>query len=443
MNKQTMVSSKSGLPCKSVPFFKADAIFAWIYFLVGYGFIYAFFSEYCERSFAIYTVVYIAVVMAYVLKKGLRPSKESYFWLCVMLAIALPSPFWSIEAWTVGFPYPLQLLALMPVAAYWTLSVTGALSEGCRTSQWVAADLLNALFIVPLANFTCHIHALKATVVGKEDEEQTPHRLGAVLLGLAIAMPLLIIILPLLASADAGFERIVTEALRYMDEHFLFAMFRILLSLPVTAYLFGLVYGGIYKRNTDFIDKESIRKAGHEIRIIPNIAVCTALLCVCAAYLLFMLFQANYLFSAFRGTMPGTYTYAEYARRGFFELCAIAVFNLLMLFGANLFSAKERAQSRFLRLVNRLAAVFTLLLIATAMSKMVLYIGAYGLTIKRVLSMAFMLWLAITFSLIIPWQKRHLPIIRISVMAGAVIFCLLCVIPVDKCVILYNTRFAF
>ena len=63
-----------------------DRIFAAIYFLVGYLFVYVF-TEFWnfERNLALFTVFYAVIVLLYLWQKGVRPSTESYFWLAIML----------------------------------------------------------------------------------------------------------------------------------------------------------------------------------------------------------------------------------------------------------------------------------------------------------------------------------------------------------------------
>ena len=123
--------------------------------------------------------------------------------------------------------------------------------------------------------------------------------------------------------------------------------------------------------------------------------------------------QGRYLFSAFAGIRPEEFTYSQYARQGFFELCDI------------------------------LLSVLTFLIITTAISKMMLYIDAYGLTNKRILTMVFMIWMLIVFGMMIVWQYKVFPIVRISAMVGAVLFTLLCVIPIDYCIHAFNFYFSY
>lgn len=435
--------SKSRLPCESAPILPEyemekqpiraegkDKIFAVIYFLLGYGFVYTFTSWECYRNLSVFTAFYAAVVLIYLLWKGIRPSGESYFWLVIMLAIGIPFAFWSVL-------YLFQVIALIFVAAYWTLAASGRLLQEGKTSRWIFFDWWNSIAVVPLCNFTCQFSIL----LGKREEkgeERKENQAFAVLLGVAAAVPALLIILPLLSRADAGFERIIGDFLLYVHQHLMLTLVRILLMVPVAFYLFGLAFGSISGRYTDRIRQKDIEKTGEKVRKIPDMTAGTVLALVCAAYVVFMGIQGKYLFSAFAGIMPEGFTYAEYARRGFFELCQIGAWNMVMLIGAGLLSKTERKKNKVFRVMAVCLSVLTLLLLMTAVSKMGMYIQAYGLTVKRVLTMVFMIWMGIVFTGVIAGQKKEIPLVRICVMTGAVLFCLLCVFPVEHWIDVYN-----
>ena len=91
-----------------------------------------------------------------------------------------------------------------------------------------------------------------------------------------------------------------------------------------------------------------------------------------------------------------------------------------------------------LRICNSVLSVLTLLLIATAASKMALYIQAYGLTVKRVFASVFLVWMAISFVLILIRQVRRFRLVSWMVFTGAVLYCALCVLPVEAGIDAYN-----
>lgn len=436
MNHMNQEGSPNSLPYISAPVFSenkaVDRVFAAVYLLVGYGFVYVFTGAYNTWSLSVFTVFYAAVVLLYLWGKEIRPAAESWFWLAVLLAIGIPFAFWSVLQ-------VLQILALMAAAAYWTLSASGRLMEEKRTSQWFFFDCWNALAAVPFCNFTCQIRVF--TGDNKEDtkEGSEEKRWSAVFLGLLLAVPVLVVILPLLARADAGFEHLAGSLVRYIQAHLFIVVLRLALAVPVSLYLYGLAFGGISGRNTDLFRKEELRETGRKVRKIPDMTVCTVLLIVCLIYVLFIGIQGNYLFAAFLGKLPEDFTYAEYARRGFFELCQIGVWNLVILGGAGLFSKSRSREHRGLGALAVLLSVLNLLLIATAVSKMGMYISVYGLTVMRILPLVFMLWMALVFLCVIVRQKKVFPAVRLCVMAGAVLFCLLCVFPVERWTEMYNT----
>jgi len=161
---------------------------------------------------------------------------------------------------------------------------------------------------------------------------------------------------------------------------------------------------------------------------------------VCILYLVFILSQIPYFFAAFTGSRPeGWLSYAEYARHGFFELCSIAAINLAILTAGNITSKKQRMESSVLKMFNIVFAIITLILIATAFSKMALYIGEYGLTMKRLLPCVFMIFLAAVFIAIMALQKLDFSIVRFSLVTGTVMFCTLCLSNPDAFVVKYNT----
>lgn len=441
MNEYDQKGSQNCLPRVSVPVFPkcepVDRLFAVVYLLVGYGFVCLCSSIDFERNLAVFTVFYAMVVLIYLWGKEICPPKESWFWLAVMLAVGIPYAFWTVL-------YILQFLALLAVAAYWTLSASGRLLKEGRTSRWVFFDGCNALAVVPFCNFGCQVRILfhESDHGQKEERKKSSPKAGAVLLGIVIVLPLLFIILPLLSSADAGFqslmENLAGNLTEYISDHLLVIFVRILFAIPVSLYLFGLVFGGIHGRYTDRFQERKLLESGRQARRVPDTAICMALVIICLVYCLFMAIQGNYLFSAFTGNIPKGFTYSEYARRGFFELCQIGVWNLIFTWLMGACSRTDRREHKGLGFLTVLLSVLTLLLLATAVGKMGMYISVYGLTVRRILPLIFMLWMGLVFVCIIVHQKREFPVVRLCVMAGAVMFCLICVFPIEYWAELYN-----
>lgn len=417
MTAQTALSNPAPAPTYHAT--RIDMLFAILYFGIGYFFVNSFLGDGAGGiKFFLFVLTYCVCVLAYSFLKKKRPAKESWFWLVIVLALGLPFARWA----TLGLA---QLFLLLAAAAYWTLSVSGCLLDHGKTSSFCLADALNACFVLPFRNlkllFSALFQACKNTRFGKQ--------IFSVLLGLLISVPVLGLILPQLAMADPRFADTLSLFLRNFSENLSFSLLKFLFSIPVSMYLFGLISGGLHKRCSDRFSRERLQQSAANMRILPSLIALMPLFLLSLFYLLFLFLQSSYLFQAFVGKLPESMTYAEYARQGFFELCSISAWNLFFLLIANLGCKKNRLENPALRFANSLLTVLTLLLLATAFSKMILYINTYGFTLLRVITSSFLLWLAAVFVLFLFWQKKQLPIVRYALLSGASVCALLCALP--------------
>lgn len=208
------------------------------------------------------------------------------------------------------------------------------------------------------------------------------------LAGALCALPVLAVVIPLLIRSDAAFEGLTAGLFASLGTCF----FQLLATVFLAPFCFGCIFS-IRKRKAD--DRRCVSAKGAE----PVFwAVCTGALCV--LYIVYLFSQLAYFFSAFSGILPDGYvfSYAEYARRGFFELCGIAAINLAMLVLMLLFSKKKDGKLPvILRVHGTFLGVFTLLLIATSLSKMWMYIRNYSLTVLRLGTSAFLMFMAVVF----------------------------------------------
>ncbi|MEP6688748.1 MAG: DUF4173 domain-containing protein, partial [Gemmatimonadales bacterium] len=113
----------------------------------------------------------------------------------------------------------------------------------------------------------------------------------------------------------------------------------------------------------------------------------------------FVVVQFRYLFggSELVRSLTGM-SYAEYARRGFFELVAVAALSLPLLLVADHWL--DRSDMRRVWRFRQLAGLMLLLLdvmLASALLRMWLYTTQFGLTELRFYTTAFMGWLVLVF----------------------------------------------
>lgn len=211
---------------------------------------------------------------------------------------------------------------------------------------------------------------LKNTKVLKNDKTRNT------LIGVIIAIPLLLIIVALLSSADLMFGKMTGSAYDFLFSSDLFYV--IIMTLFGTIACYCIICGALYKSGTEEMVK-TWTKAASQIAI-------TVLGLLCIVYVIFCGMQVLYLFT--NGFMlPEGYTFAEYARRGFFELLAVTIINLvLMLIGTTFFE-----EHRMLKIILTIMTVCTYIMIVSATYRMLLYIAAYNLTFLRLIVLLFLL----------------------------------------------------
>lgn len=249
------------------------------------------------------------------------------------------------------------------------------------------------------------------------------------LIGLAFALPVLAVVMPLLISSDEAFSGMMNSIFENTFSTIAKIIFGVSISILVIPYGLSLKDGRITKMpKGKFKGIESI----YIISFLSAIAIC---------YLLYLFSQLAYFFSAFKGFLPeGDITYAQYARKGFFEMCAIAVINLIIVFTAWFIAKKKKGKANVgIQTMTTFIAVFTLVIITTAISKMVLYISAFGMTVLRLTTSAFMLFLFIVFiSVICKIFLKKINLVKTSLIAASIIVLLLGTVNVNTVCAKYN-----
>jgi len=378
---------------------------------------------------SLFAVTIFALTFIYLNRSGFKQSTRSS--IVLVLAAVSAIQFLIFDYTLVSF---LNFIFLAMLFVYWVMTVTDRSITGAL-SIFFAGDVVAQGLVVPFRNFGTGITALSR--VPKKGNVQ---RILLGVLGIVLFLPLLVAVVSLLMSADLAFETFLTGVFDSVHARaFTPYLWQFILGIPVALYLFGLIFGNIKQRYTDTITTESMTHGAQMIRIAPPTMIVSALVAFCLIYLLFFIIQAGYLFSAFDNVLPGAYTYAEYARRGFFELCAVAGINLLVLAIAHLLTARKSDDiPHGLRVTTIIISIFTLLLIVTALSKMVMYIDSYGLTQLRVYTSWFMILLVLIFSTILIRQFRSFNGSRVVIVGFVVLFLVLAYGNIDGVIARYN-----
>ncbi|MDR2157056.1 MAG: DUF4173 domain-containing protein, partial [Clostridiales Family XIII bacterium] len=347
----------------------------------------------------LFAVIAIAVTLIYFRQTGIRQNATSRIALAVVMLGALPFLLYDTLPITA-------LLFLFECAAYpvWVMYSCGT-SVSKRLNGFILCDLINQFFVTPFHNF----FAIFASLRWSFREGKGNRTFIAVLIGILISVPLLFIVIALLVSAESAFSQFMERAVNmlHLDRIGLYGI-ELILGIPVACYLFGSVHGNAAKRTAGCLTEAGARENLLRVRKIPRPAIYGSLTAFIVVYVCFFISMGAYLFSAFSGDLPSMFSYAGYARRGFFELCVVAGINLVILVFVHAFAKRSsHERPRPLRILTACMAALTILLVVTAGSKMLLYISAFGLTRLRVYTLWFMTLLLVVFIVLF---LRHLKI---------------------------------
>ncbi|MGM9564030.1 MAG: DUF4153 domain-containing protein [Faecousia sp.] len=262
-----------------------------------------------------------------------------------------------------------------------------------------------------------------------EDGSRERRKTGSVFLGLVIAVPVLLIIVPLLVLSDAAFESMVN----LLDfEHLSELIGAAVLGLGLFFLLFGLLF------SLPHCEREPAERSAR--RGVEPIIIVTFLSAVALVYVLYLFSQLAYFFSAFRGMLPEDYSVAEYARRGFFEMSLLCAINLFIIFLSHLLCRKREGKAPLpVRLLCLFLCVFSLILAATSLSKIILYVDRFGMTRLRILTSIFTVLLVVIFlAVILRLFSRKTPYMKISLIAASLLLLLTAYANVDRVIAAYN-----
>jgi hypothetical protein len=207
---------------------------------------------------------------------------------------------------------------------------------------------------------------------------------------LLLATPLVLVFGGLFFAADAVFEAWTRNAaaldLTAVADHLRW-------TIGGTAAAAGLLWCGIAVEHTPHAGPQ----LDNEQRLRPT-ETAIVLGALAALFALFVVIQVHYLFGGDDRVRSSIgLTYADYARRGFFELVAVAALLLPVLLLADWARTRSwRSLTTFRVLVGVLAALL-LVVVASAFERLRIYIDAYGLTALRFYAAALLAWLATVF----------------------------------------------
>lgn len=291
------------------------------------------------------------------------------------------------------------------------------------------ADLCRTMFVLTFGRI--HYAAYALFHKNTPDGTMQKRKVSSVLIGIAIALPFLVVIIPLLILSDAAFEGLLSNISTDV-------VVELLVSILFGVLVFFLLFGRAL-----CIPREDRKPSEKEYGgSLESVIIIAFLSMICAIYAVYLFTQIAYFFNGFAGILPRGYSVAQYARRGFFEMSIICAINLLIVFLAGLLCKKaEGKMPRAVKLLSLFLCIFSLFLAATVLSKICLYIESFGMTHLRILTFLFTVLLVVLFvSVSIRLFKKNVPYMKIALVTATLLLLFATYADTDRLVAAYNIR---
>ena len=246
-------------------------------------------------------------------------------------------------------------------------------------------------------------------------------KLWPYLWGVLIAIPLLLIFGALLASADLIFKTQLTNLFSWFTvENFAELIFRTI-YICVLAYFLAGAYIHTLTRTTE--TKVLSPDKAFLSPFLGHVEAFTVLGLVNLLFFGFIIIQFRYFFAGETNITLDGFTYAEYARRGFFELVAVSIISLGLYYTLNMVTKRaERKVKRIFSVLGTLLMLQVACMLLSAFQRLSLYEAAYGFTTLRTITHIFMIWLGVLLTAAVVMeifnQFRRLALVLFLVIIG-------------------------
>ena len=411
-------------PPKEHPFFptgKKELLFGIGAVVCGLALVNCLIFGGANLGFALAVILSICFVTAYLWCAGRKPNGYS---LALMgLSVVIAAGFARSNDGFVKFVMTLFILLAVNIA----LCLQAGQNRRNTAGITALLDGPRAIFALGIGKLPESFCGLRRTM---KNGGTGSKKVGAVLAGLLIAVPVLLIVLPLLISADAAFEGLIDML---PDFDFGELLVTVIIGLPLACVLYGR---GVALRHAP--KQPAAEAKGVKINVLT---VNTALIGLCFVYVVYLLSQLAYFVGGFAGVLPEGFTMAEYARRGFFEMAALCAINLTLIALAVGLVEKAEKTPLSTRIFCLFVGVVTVFFVITASAKMGMYIGSYGLTRLRVLTEVIMVFLGLATVVVCVWLfLPKLPYMKVILILALVMGAVVLWADVDTVVAAYNVR---
>lgn len=337
--------------------------------------------------------------------------------------------------------FPTNVLATIILYSVMILMLSGNLT--IKKLNIAHVFKIAANIFMPFMNFIIPLNWISL----KNKNEAKNLLIKRIIIGVIVSIPCVIFLVLILSSADLIFYKNISSFIASISNLFNFTyLFKLIVGTFVGLYLFGHLYNVFSKEKNNHLLKpfDEINK----IQIKGDVVISNILLfSILFVYTIFIAIQFKYLFAA--GTLPYDLNYAEYARRGFFELVFLSVLNIALIL-ATTYLLKDKIYTdkhkwaQITKFLMIYLCILTGIMLLSSFYRMMLYDNEYGFTRLRIIVYLFLIFEAIgLIATLVYIVKHNFNILAIYVVIALTYYLTLNVIQIDNIIAKRNINMYF
>lgn len=389
-------------------------------FLYGIFFTICLYKGFHGISLPVLTLATIGFLLGGFKRLDIKAGKNAWFYLTAWFIL-------SVSNCLTGS----SVLIFFNTCGMILLLLSFLLTHFCSTERWGFGRFFGEMFILPFAAVGYFGYPFQsAGKYFKRDESKKSGITKYIWLGIFISIPLLFVIVGLLVSADAVFRDLFVKLFSDFSD----------INLPKKPiWLFELLIAGILGSYgiMAYLADGTIKSAVSEKNRWEPVVGITFLSIITVVYLVFSVIQISYLFLG-SSDLPEGYTYARYAREGFFQLLFVCLINLAII----LICISRFRESKILKGILTVFSCCTYIMIASSAMRMILYIENYQLTFLRILVLWALVVLAVLLAgCIVTIYKINFPLLQYITVTVTIFYIIFSLAKPDYLIAKYNLTY--
>ncbi len=326
-----------------------------------------------DKNLGLSVILFILPLLIFIYhalcQKGKDINKKGFIFMLPIILLALTylifnNPFFRALN-------PLIIFILFILMYIYTLKPTFSIKE-----------LITDIIFITFKPLSCLGNITRLLKHSVEEKIKVSAKAKKIIKSLLIVLPITIVILILLSSADAIFGSIFSKFYNYISNKSIASIiFEIISRLVGILILFFYLSATInfllynYKNTKTLESTSSKSKDSYTIKLLLTVL-----------NIIYIIFDIIQIKSLILHHISMDITYAEYARQGFFQLMFVSFINLVIILISKQYkNKKDQSSTKYINFMSIAMVFLTFIIIISSFMRMYMYESEYGYSLLRLL----------------------------------------------------------